>query len=39
MELLLQGKSKIDFTSPITFQFINAGNLLTQFKELNKRIP
>ena len=39
IELLLQGKSKIELTSTINFQFINAGNLLTQFRELNKRIP
>ena len=38
-ELLLQGKSKVDCAQKITFQFINAGNLFTQFNELNKLIP
>jgi hypothetical protein len=39
VQLLLQGKSKIDYTSPINFQFINAGNLFSLIAEISKKIP
>jgi hypothetical protein len=29
IELLLQGKTKIDFNSKFNFQFVNVGNLYT----------
>ena len=39
IELLLQGKSKIELNTKVNFQFINFGNLQSQFEDLHKKIP
>jgi len=38
MELLLQGKCKIDLSQKIDFRFVNVGNLLQKFENLSAKI-